>query len=333
MTDNNLRDSVACCIREVLAETARNPGLQELLTGLLTLPGRALAREGQAKWLRFVAEPCEVLGGSLTAVPYAAAAIEFVIAAADVVDDIADGDWDSRRSSVGCGVNASLALSHLAQRALDRLTCTCLPHRLAGVRAALSTGVLKACAGEDLDLRFETLLDIGVEQAHSMTTWKSGALVAMACTVGAALATDDETTHNLIAAFGSHIGVIAQLLNDSAALIPQEAHRHSDLSQRKKTLPISFALHYAYKEQQNELRHWAESRYHLTSADYERLAAAIQKLGGLHYAWVVADTHRREAFGTLHTLQRHTERREVLALRQLIPQLHARRSQPKRSYA
>lgn len=329
MSSKQLRSRVAACVREVLAELPANPEFHALLTDVLALPGRALAPVGQAKWFRFVAEPCAALGGEMLAVPYAAVAVEFVLAAADVVDDIADGDWDSRRSPPGCGVNASFALSHLAQRALDRLAVSCPPARLARVRAALNTGVVQACAGEDLDLRFETRSDVGVEQAHTMTVWKSGALVAMACRMGAALATDDEQVLERVATFGSHVGVIAQLLNDSAALVPHEAVHHTDIQRRKKTLPISFALHYAREKPQAELLQWAESHGDLSPVACERIATTIQELGGLHYAWVVADMHRREALATLRALQRHTGRREVWALRRLIPRLRARRPTPR----
>ena len=333
MGSESLRPQAAQCLRDIVAETACNPALHVLLTGLLAQPGRVLAPEGPAKWLRFVVEPCDALGGDLASTPYAVAAVECVLAAADVVDDVVDGDWDHQRSPVGCGVNASLALSHLAQRALDQLALTCAPQRLARIRSALSAGVLQACAGEDLDLRFENRVDVGVEQAHTMTSWKSGSLVAMACTVGAALATDDAVTLNAIATFGTHVGVIAQLLNDSAALTPQEAALSTDLQRRKKTLPISFALHYAQEAQQHDLLRWAESTHPLSAADCAQLATAIAELGGLHYAWVVADTHRREALATLRMVQRATGRRSVWTLRQLIPQLRARRVHVGAAYA
>jgi geranylgeranyl pyrophosphate synthase len=159
-----------------------------------------------------------------------------------------------------------------------------------------------------------------------MTVWKSGALVAMACRMGAALATDDEEVLELVATFGSHVGVIAQLLNDSAALIPHDAMHHTDILRRKKTLPISFALHYAREKPQAELLQWVESYGDLSPTTCARIATAMQELGSLHYAWVVADTHRREALAALRTLQTHLGRREVWALRRLIPPLRAQRT-------
>jgi len=201
MGRESLRPQAAQCLRDIVAETACNPALHALLTGLLAQPGRVLAPEGPAKWLRFVVESCDALGGDVTTTPCAVAAVECVLTAADVVDDVVDGDWDPQRSPVGCGVNASLALSHLAQRALDQLALTCAPQRLARIRSALSAGV---------------------------------------------------------------VGVIAQLLNDSAALTPQEAALSTDLQRRKKTLPISFALHYAHEVQQDDLLRWAESTHPLS---------------------------------------------------------------------
>lgn len=329
MRPDPLREAVAHCIHETLAETASNLEFHAFLRDLLSQPGRALAPEGKAKWLRFVADPCDALGGDPALVPYAAAAVEFVITAADVVDDLADGDWDSGRRSPGRGINASLALSHLAQRAIDHLAPLCPAHRLTRLRTALNTNLLRACAGEDLDLQFEARPNVGVEQAHMMTVLKSGSLVAMACTIGGALATDDSTVLDLVASFGCQLGVIAQLLNDSAALKPGEAHTHSDLARRKKTLPIAFALHYAHQQAHHIVRRWADTAEPITQAEHEELVSAIDRLGGVHYAWVVADMHRREALVTLRALQQHTGRREVWALRHLLPQLRAKTKPPR----
>jgi len=76
-----LRPQAAQCLRDIVAETACNSALHVLLTGLLAQPGRVLAPEGPAKWLRFVVEPCDALGGDLASTPCAVAAVECVLAA------------------------------------------------------------------------------------------------------------------------------------------------------------------------------------------------------------------------------------------------------------
>jgi geranylgeranyl pyrophosphate synthase len=325
MNANELHQRVAGAMSELLNELADYPTLYEQLTSLLAQPGRFFAAQDMNKWTLFLVETCASLGGDLTITPYAAASVEFMLAAGDVIDDIADGDWNLDSSSIGSGVNSGFALSLLAQRALDRLGSLCSPQQLARIRSVVNTSVLTSCAGEDVDLHLEHVAKVEVEQAHTMTLWKSGSLVSMACVVGAALATDDETTLELISQFGTHTGVIAQLLNDCAALVPQDAHRHTDLQRRKKTLPICFALHYANEEHHAELCQWTESSHQLTPAQCERLATHIHVLGGVHYAWIVADTHWREAIATLRALQMHTGRDVVWVLRRLIPQLQARR--------
>lgn len=316
---------VAARLRTAIGQGEGTPEFRGLLARLLARPGRVLAPGGAPKWPALVLETCQALGGDTCAALDAAVAVEFVAAAADVVDDLVDDEWDEAYGERGRALNASLALSCLAQRCAGWLAGNIGATRALRVAALLSEGLLAACAGEDLDLLFERETEVSEERALEMTRRKAGALVAMACQVGAAVATDETAVVELVGEFGTHVGVIAQLLNDLAGVEGGTAGRGTDLQRRKKTLPVAFALRCAREEGLPHVAAWYQGGP-TSDADEERLAVTLRDLGALHYTWVVADAHRREALATVRRLVEATGREEVRGLRRLIPTLRARRA-------
>jgi len=186
-------------------------------------------------------------------------------------------------------------------------------------------GLLSTCIGQDLDVLQETNASGDAELAYAITQRKSGALVAAACQIGAALATDDAAILALIGTFSFHVGITAQLLNDIAGVDPNIQDRGSDLRLRKKTLPVAYALRCAAEEGLSELLTWGTSTTPLTPADEQQIATTICDLAALHYTWIIADAHRREALSALRKLVQTTQRQHVAHLRRLVPNVRARR--------
>jgi geranylgeranyl diphosphate synthase type I len=161
-----------------------------------------------------------------------------------------------------------------------------------------------------------------------MTRRKSGSLLAMACEVGAALASDDQQTLETFRSFGTHLGVVAQLLNDLVGVDPSltAEERGTDLRRRKKSLPVAYALRCAREEAILPVLEW----YARPAGDAgrpgeeERVVQVMSDLGALHYAWVVADAHRREALADLRRLEALIGPRGVKRLRRLVPATPAR---------
>lgn len=321
--DRPLVALVASEVRSALTVAADRPEFLTILEALLSRPGRILAPRGPAKWPIFVFAACRACGGEPALSIGPAAAVEFAVAAADAVDDLVDDEWEG---SVpwGRALNATAALPWLAQRCIQRVRTEIEPARAARIGRLIGDGYLAAAGGEDLDLELEARAEPSEEMAYEMTRRKSGALLAMACRVGAAVATDDPIRLDLVGRFGEQIGVIAQLLNDLAGVEPGQPGRGSDLRRGKKTLPVAFALRCVREE---GVPDFPAAYYHegpLDAADEEHIARAIRDLGGAHYAWVVADAHRREAFALLDMLEQTTGDRRVRRLRRLIPAVRPR---------
>ncbi|MGH2350929.1 MAG: polyprenyl synthetase family protein [Chloroflexota bacterium] len=319
--------AVAARVRAATVQASDLPAAQELLARLMARPGRTLAPGGAPKWPAMVLNVCHALGGDLVAAVDAAAAVELVAGTAEVVDDLVDNDWrEAAEGSVSPqrALNATLALSFLAQRCAG-LTARHLGAERAGLIGSLiAEGLLAACAGEDLDLRLEATTEVSEDLAYEMTRRKSGSLVAMACRVGAAVVTDDPAILQRAGEFGLHVGMVAQLMNDIAGVDPDVANRGTDLKQKKKTLPIAYALRCAREEGLADVLAWYESAAALTDEDAQRLAVRLRDLGALQYAWVMADAHRQQALATLQAWARAVGRSAVLDLRRMVPKVDPR---------
>ncbi len=193
-------------------------------------------------------------------------AVECVICALDLLDDVEDGDQTSIVHALGTArvLNVATTLLSLAQRTLLVLADEGMEPRLVlRLLARMHESLLLATAGQHRDLLDEQ------RAAHTMTqeecleiaAWKAGALMQMACCLGALCGQADERTYSLFSELGSLLGIAHQLDNDSHDLyhllvkgvsltqpdfvgidrnIRVELVK-TDLSRSKKTLPVVIA--------------------------------------------------------------------------------------------
>lgn len=308
--------AVGAYIQNTIDQVCDISALRAPLIEILSRPGRVLSRQGPAKWPAFVLDIADALDGDPDSAVIAAALVEFTIAATDVVDDLVDDEWDGAVDSVRA-LNASLALSWLAQRCVSDLAERLTPERALRVGGIVARGVIDACAGEDLDLAFEAISNVTEEMAYEMTARKAGSLVALACQVGAALAIDDGSVIEQFGVLGRDVGIVAQLLNDIGGV----SATSSDIPRRKKTLPVVYALCCAQDEGIDEVLEWYREDRSSASLTAAQLAEAIRDLGGLHYTWVIAEVHRGRAMTTLQTLSAMVGS-DMAGLRHLIASLN-----------
>lgn len=311
--------AVAASVRAAIDRVPDVAGIRGLLGSLMARPGRVLAPDGAARWPVTVLDVGRALGGDAAAAIDAAAAVEFAVAAIDILDDVIDDEWPGEIGQQRRAANAGLALGWLAQQCAGQLAGLVGAGRALLVSTLIGDGSLASCAGQDGDLVLETLADTSEELAYAVTDCKSGSLAAMACRVGAAVATDDPALVQIAGEFGRHVGIVAQVLNDIVGVDPTIAEGGTDLRRRKKTLPVAFALRCGRQENLESVQAWALRGGEPNARDDEQMARAIRDLGGLHFGWVVAETHRREALAALGDLERSAGRAEVRELCHLIP--------------
>lgn len=322
--------AVAAAIREVLAEVPGSPPLKAELELLLSRPRWSLTPTGSMTWPRYVFATCEALGGDTSLAIWPSAAVDLVIAAIDVADDLIDGEYaELSPRERGRLTNAATALAFMGGACLARVAHQLPPDNFAVLAAVLGAGAYASAAGQDLDLLLESHADASKYEAMEATERKSGSLGAMACGVGAAIATTDPHTLQLVEAFGRHAGTSAQLLNDIDGV--DLGSTKSDLRQRKKTLPVAYLLEEAARRTGAAalpplVNTWySDDALCATPQREQQLQMLLHDVGALQFTWIVADARHRDAEAALRSLAMYTGRPHVLELRRLLASVKARR--------
>ena len=203
----------------------------------------------------------QALGGIPTVALPAACAIELIHNFSLVHDDIQDGSqtrrgrravWDVWGLAQGINVGDGLfALAHLALHRLSERSVS--PSRQQAASLALNRACLALCEGQYFDMAFEDLLGVDLDQYLWMIRRKTATLLAAATEIGASLATDEPRLVEQFYHFGEHLGMAFQIQDDLLGAWGDEQitgkSAASDIRDRKKTLPVVYALNQSYDRQ------------------------------------------------------------------------------------
>lgn len=221
----------------------------------------------------------------------AGAAMLFLLAAGDLLDDLQDGDLEP--GSVGGASGAAelmAALLALSSSALhSNGPAGNRAGRMARAHAFMSRLQLRALAGQGRDLELSDDAGATLDDALRVTVRKSGALGRCAAMMGAALATEDEHRIEVAGRFGELAATARQLLNDIAGVWPG-GPATTDIALARKTPPVAFALAVdpASNAAAGRVRAaLAQSPDERARAD-PRIRADIVLSGGIYYTWVQA---------------------------------------------
>lgn len=178
----------------------------------------------------------QIFGGRSELIYRVAAGIELLILSFDIFDDIEDKDqspapWNNEKEDLT--INVATALFKLSHVTLDNT----LSQFNNGDKAKTYFNHLSLSAidGQHQDLQN---LIYNEHDYFNVTMKKSGALVALACTIGAILVADNNT--DSISHYGQLLGVTSQIQNDIEDILRLD--KKNDLLYKKKTLPILFLL-------------------------------------------------------------------------------------------
>ncbi|WP_376793811.1 polyprenyl synthetase family protein [Thermogemmatispora sp.] len=183
----------------------------------------------------------------------AALAVECLVCAIDIFDDLADDDQTLLLQAVGAAraINVAAALQALAQQAILMVEAEARPPAAGPLilLAELQAASLSCLAGQQSDLLAEALPLSAYrrEECLALAAAKAGSLMRLACRLGALVAGASPSLCELFARLGELLGVAGQLDNDChdlhAALArpPALARPKSDLRRGKKTLPLVLA--------------------------------------------------------------------------------------------
>jgi geranylgeranyl pyrophosphate synthase len=230
------------------------------------------------------------------------AAMEFLLAAADVLDDIQDGGVpeDDGEDDQALWVRETEILTALLllgeQSALSLFGSRLQPRRVSLAVSLFSSFKLKAFSGQYMDAHTTIDLSSRPEMSLEITSGKSGSLGRCAGEFGAALATDDPVTVELAGRFGENLAIARQFHDDVANLWPSGG-KMDDLTQLKSTLPLTFSM--AVAERGNG--HGESALAEMLRGEPDRRDPLDQvvltardevfNLGGAHFAMLQAIVH------------------------------------------
>jgi geranylgeranyl diphosphate synthase type I len=249
------RDSVQNESKEIINRTP--PPLRNILRYHMGWENeKGCARQGKSgKFIRSILHllSCQAVGGDTAQVLPSAAALEFVHNLSLIHDDIEDRSrerhgrptvWKLWGKSQAINIGdfmfalASLALLKLKDNGVSSQEIVHSLHLLAKACKEL-------CEGQYLDIEFENRVDITVEDYLNMIRKKTAALIAASTSMGAYLGKGGAKVQ-YFHQFGEALGMAYQIRDDILGIWGMKESIgksiEEDLRQRKKTLPVVYAL-------------------------------------------------------------------------------------------
>jgi geranylgeranyl diphosphate synthase type I len=233
-----------------------------------------------------------------------AVAVELVHNFSLIHDDVMDRDTERRHRPTAWTVfgtsAAILAGDVLLSTAAEVLGEADEPQW--AVRCLLAA-TRRLIAGQAADLRFEERDDVGLDECVAMARDKTASLLSCATSIGAVLAAAPAALTMGLAAYGDHLGLAFQLVDDLLGIWGDPAATGkpvgSDLLSRKKSLPVVAALT-AGDPSADELRELY--REPITEADVPHAAELVAAAGGRDWAETEASRQLDLALSRLDAL-------------------------------
>lgn len=238
----------------------------------------------------------EAAGGEDASVVAAVgAAMEFLLTAGDVLDDLQDGDLKLADSNFEAALVEATelitALLLLAEHAILSIDSGKIElYRILRCLRGFSEFKLKAFSGQYADAHAQDSALTTPRQVVDRTQLKSGSLGKCAGMLGATLATDDVESIRDAAEFGNHLGIVYQLKNDIFDLWPGHGSM-DDATSGKATAPTAFTL----AVDNGEVGNSATSRLFKNSSEFpediEKARRETFASGGMHFAIIQSFAH------------------------------------------
>nr|WP_239063255.1 polyprenyl synthetase family protein [Streptomyces sp. SID13031] len=262
----------------------------------------------------------QAVGGSWDSALPGAVAVELAHNSSLLQDDVMDHDRLRRHRPTAWTVfGESAAL--LAGDALIVLALSVLLRHGSASRVtaanALAETYQRLVVGQVLDLDFEARSSVTTEDCYRMADGKTASLLACAARLGAVLGGADTATTTALEAFGRHLGLAFQLVDDVLGIWGNPARTGkpvgADIRTRKKSLPVAFALSIA--EPSDDLTEFYTQSHVPDDEQIRSVTARLGALGAL--AWTRAETDQHLQAATRSLDEAHlsaTGREELLAL-------------------
>ena len=236
------------------------------------------------------------------AVP-AAVAVELVHNFSLLHDDVMDGGVERRHRPTAWKVfgipaailagDAMLTLAvEVARRGSTRDSAD-------AVIACLDEAVQQLITGQTADIDFERRQDVTLPECLEMVAGKTGALMRCSTAIGAIAVDAPQEAVAELAAFGEHLGMAFQLVDDLLGIWGSPAvtgkPRMTDLASRKKSVPVVAALDSGTDAGERLREMYFEPDVVDDEERLSRMADLVKLAGGLEWTEAEADSRIRAA--------------------------------------
>jgi len=235
---------------------------------------------------------CQAVGGDTAQVLSSAAAVEFIHNLSLIHDDIQDRSHERRgRPTVWKlwgktqAINIGDFMFALASLALLKLRDNGVPsEEVVHSFHLLAHACKELCEGQYLDVEFENRVDITVEDYLNMIRKKTAALIAASTSMGAYLGKGGEKVQYFYQV-GEALGMAYQIRDDILGIWGRKESTgksiQEDLRQRKKTLPVVYALRES-KDKAKLERIYSQRR--IDNRDVPIVVGILDQSGARNYA-------------------------------------------------
>ncbi|UBB90973.1 polyprenyl synthetase family protein [Candidatus Kaistella beijingensis] len=119
---------------------------------------------------------------------------------------------------------------------------------------------LLLCEGQQLDINFQKEKQVSFDDYLKMITYKTGVLSAASFEIGALIAGADSAEAENISAFGKHLGIAFQMMDDYLDVFGKDQQigkvHAGDIAENKKTVLYILARENATQEELERLDYW-----------------------------------------------------------------------------
>ena len=215
-----------------------------------------------------------------------AAVVEFIHTATLLHDDVVD-DSKMRRgqqtaSTIWGNEAAVLVGDYLYSRAFQMMVRA----NSMEIMALLADTTNTIAQGEVLQLLNVNEADTSEENYHNVIYGKTACLFEAACKIGAILAKAGDASEKALQAYGKHLGIAFQLVDDALDYSAQSEELGKnvgdDLAEGKPTLPLIYAMQHANGEQQALIREAIEQG---SSQHFDEINKIVHDCGALNYTF------------------------------------------------
>ena len=284
-------------------------GLYEMVRYHLALDGSGASGGKRMRPLLGLLAYASIAGDHRRALP-GAAAVELGHNFSLVHDDIEDGDTERRhratlwkRHGIPQAINTGDTLFSLSRIALHRLTDLGFSDaKVLRLMRLYDETCLALCEGQYIDIATsESDALMSVDGYFDMIGRKTAALISASIEAGALLATDDENVIARYRGFGWALGLAFQLNDDLLGIWGAEettGKEPSDVANRKKTLPVIYAMEQAGPEDRERLLA-LYARPEPTADEVAEIVDILERVGARDYTRDQARHYRDEALAEL----------------------------------